>query len=141
MTHSFLHFSIGYLSGTIAMLISFMLKPPARQPSWPSLNIIQKISLKRLSLILLGTDCRPSIRAFAWILTSIALGTWGLVPKLIFRLTGFNSNGLWINIFCGYGIINRLRPGGGMVVGGIVILLSVSLQYSLILWLISRKKG
>lgn len=116
MSHPLLHFSTGHFCGTALMLLNCF--------RWKN-------------------NSTPSKNAIKWIIISILLGAWGLLPNIIQKITGYTPDAPpdWYNLFWGYAEISKIRPGGGMVIGGILMLFSISLQYLVIVWLIAKAKS
>ncbi len=70
-----------------------------------------------------------------WIVTTYAAGGFSLIPSLL-RLLGAPEafcRGWWMNAFVFHPLLDRLRPGAGMLVGQTVIVGILATQYILLL--------
>ena len=72
--------------------------------------------------------------AFARLLAiSCGVGLLAVVPNVLHRM-GCSSafcSGWWMNIFVAHHLIGQLRPGGGALIGQVLIVLCFSSQYAL----------
>jgi hypothetical protein len=106
--HVFLHFGVGMLLGGLLGL-----KP-----------LLERWYLRR-----------PLHPGFAWWFAATYFGGfWAIAPSLL-RMAGVPEGvraGWWMNVFVFHPLINQIKPGGGLLIGEVLILGVFAMQYALL---------
>ncbi len=107
MADRLIHLSVGLLMGTLLFLPSVFRR-------WSSGRLASAIA--RL------------------LVASFVMGVFAVIPNILRFLgcpDGFCS-GWWMNIFLFHSLLDRVRPGG-LLVGGVLVVVCFALQYGLLL--------
>lgn len=111
-----LHFGFGMVLGVLVVV-------PRLVRSWRSGEMVSR-DLSRLLVV------------------SCGLGVLAIVPNLLHK-AGCSitfCSGWWMNVFVGHHLLGKLKPGGGALIGQILITACFSMQYVLVFAALIRQR-